>query len=142
MHGEIREELKKMVQYWEDAAATWSEKMRLLKLKPTKKVKHFMDVTTDHPVVTSSLKCSATSPPEQRRARTAPDRRHHYTLLARKSLRCNRSNFSKKRPGFSYMQLLTRHVSFGTCGKHPFDRGRNGDVEACLVIRSWCGEET
>ncbi|KAG2291331.1 hypothetical protein Bca4012_007283 [Brassica carinata] len=80
-----------------------------------------------------SIGQSKTSPPEQRRARTVPDGHHHHTLLA---TIFNRSNSCKHGYGFTYLQLPTRPtrpVSFGTYGKHPFDRGRNGDVEACLV---------
>ncbi|KAL0708526.1 hypothetical protein Bca4012_074952 [Brassica carinata] len=69
-----------------------------------------------------SIGQSKTSPPEQRR--------HHHTFLA---TIFNRSNSCKHGCGFSYLQLPTRPVSFGNYGKHPFDRGRNSDVEACVI---------
>ncbi|KAG2262278.1 hypothetical protein Bca52824_069357 [Brassica carinata] len=115
----FRDELKKMAQYWEDGAATWSEKMKMLKTdtlkKSTQTVKHIAEVAKDTQVreescrhVTSPLKRSATSSREHNQAR--PIRRQHHTARANKSESgsCSRYISSKHGYGFSYVQLPTR----------------------------------
>ncbi|KAJ4910215.1 Uncharacterized protein Rs2_04836 [Raphanus sativus] len=135
----FRDELKKMAQEWEDQAAMWRKKMttwkteRMTEKKPTRLVQSESLTLVTSSLKRSSLKRSATSPRKQGQDQTVPVKHHHHTVLAKNSGKCSWSNSSKHVSGFSYLQLLPRHVSFGTHGKHPFDRGRNGDGEICIV---------
>uniref|UniRef100_A0A1J3FB73 Uncharacterized protein n=1 Tax=Noccaea caerulescens TaxID=107243 RepID=A0A1J3FB73_NOCCA len=101
--GEIHEEVKKMVHYWEDRASTWSMKMKTLK-KPHQPAKQIVEVKADLQVPEESqqtIKRSTTLPPRCRQDRPVPVRRHHPTPQARKPRKLSRSNLSKPRFGFS-----------------------------------------
>ncbi|KAG2298285.1 hypothetical protein Bca4012_009494 [Brassica carinata] len=91
IHDEIREELKKMAQYWEDQGASWSKKMKTWKMEME---------TTKTPLVTSSCKTSATSPLKRLQARPSPMRHKRRTSRSGKLITHCQSNVSKAGSSF------------------------------------------